>query len=327
MLHILLTLLKILGWVLLAVLGLILLITLIVLFVPVRYSGRAVRETGWPEAEVSAGWLLSLIRVEAAFRDRKLSVRGQILWKTFGKSAEAEPAEEKSASEPEEAPREAREVPPKPEEIKPEAPARTQNPPGKKAEKNPDKKPDKTNKKTDQKTEKKAPAPSLDERLQGLTEKLVTRIYDLLDKAAGMMDQGEAAVRKAENKIDHIKRKAEPFTSAASMQYYRRAVSRLLSALRHYMPRRLEGYLRFGTGSADTTGELTGLAYLLLPAGNGRFEICPDFYESAFACDAGLSGRVRLCHAAAFLVKMLFDRHTWRLLRQLRGKRKGERHG
>ena len=327
MLHILLTLLKILGWVLLVVLGLILLITLIVLFAPVRYSGRAVRETGWPEAEVSAGWLFSLIRVEAAFRDRKLSVKGRILWKSFGKSAET--GNEESSPEAEEAPViQVEEITPEPpappEEIKPEPQTPAQKPPEKKPGKKPDKKPEK---KPDKKPEKKAPAQSLNERLSGLTETLVSRIYDLLDKAAGVLDQGEEAVWKAEKKIDDIKRKAEPFTSAASMQYYRRAVSRLLSALRHYMPRRLEGYLRFGTGSADTTGELTGLAYLLLPAGNGQFEICPDFYEAAIACDAGLSGRVRLCHAAAFLVKMLFDRHTWRLLKQLRRKRKGERHG
>ena len=35
---------------------------------------------------------------------------------------------------------------------------------------------------------------------------------------------------------------------------------------KHYCPRRISGYLHFGTGDPALTGQLTGIIYLVLPA-------------------------------------------------------------
>ena len=61
MVSILFTVLKVIGITLLIILGLVLFILLLVLFVPVRYSGKGSYQDGLFTAKLRASWLLHLI--------------------------------------------------------------------------------------------------------------------------------------------------------------------------------------------------------------------------------------------------------------------------
>lgn len=71
MLHILLTILKIIGIILLVVLSLILIICACILFVPVRY-GAYIRHKDSPELRVKVTYLLHAVSLQIIFRDKKL---------------------------------------------------------------------------------------------------------------------------------------------------------------------------------------------------------------------------------------------------------------
>ena len=71
MLHILLTILKVIGIILLVILALIIALILIVLFVPVRYRIHVRKEDSPLEAEGIFTWLLKLLRVEVRYRNKK----------------------------------------------------------------------------------------------------------------------------------------------------------------------------------------------------------------------------------------------------------------
>ncbi len=73
MLHIVLTILAVLGKILLALLGFILLLFLLILFVPVRYSGTVQKQDSSLQGQGSVSWLLRLIQIRAGWADRKLS--------------------------------------------------------------------------------------------------------------------------------------------------------------------------------------------------------------------------------------------------------------
>ena len=74
MLHVILLILRIIGIVLAAILGIVLLLLLLVLFVPIRYRVHVrKREEVLLEARVT--WLLHLLSVPVAFRDGVLSVK------------------------------------------------------------------------------------------------------------------------------------------------------------------------------------------------------------------------------------------------------------
>lgn len=71
MVSILFTVLKIIGITLLIILGLVLFILLLILFVPVRYSGKGSYQDGLFSAKLHASWLLHLISVWGAFQSQE----------------------------------------------------------------------------------------------------------------------------------------------------------------------------------------------------------------------------------------------------------------
>ena len=71
MLHIVLMLLKIIGLVIVSVLGLALLLLCVLLFVPIRYRASGNKTTECLEADGKLSWLLGAVRVEFAFKDKK----------------------------------------------------------------------------------------------------------------------------------------------------------------------------------------------------------------------------------------------------------------
>ena len=78
-LHIILLILKIVGYILLGIIGLLLALMLIVLFVPVCYelSGKYDDD---PEAEGKVSWLFGALKVQGGFKEKKLRARVNFLW-------------------------------------------------------------------------------------------------------------------------------------------------------------------------------------------------------------------------------------------------------
>ncbi len=88
--------------------------------------------------------------------------------------------------------------------------------------------------------------------------------------------------------------------------------------LRHYAPRRLNGWLKFGTGDPALTGELTGVLYLLLPARAEGFSVEPCFTEKLFETELDAAGHIRACHLISLLFRVISDRRVRRLIRVYR---------
>ncbi len=97
MIHILLLILKIIGFILAAILGILVLLICIVLFVPIRYE-LAVKCDGTIEslkAKMTVTWLLKLLSAEVLYKDKKVRNRIRIAWiKKEVKSNEKETHEE-----------------------------------------------------------------------------------------------------------------------------------------------------------------------------------------------------------------------------------------
>lgn len=90
MIQILLFILKLIGWILLGILGVILGILLLVLFCALRYRIDGKKEEK-PEGKVRISWLFGIISLVAAYQDALLiqaKLFGKTVWKTDGKSGE-----------------------------------------------------------------------------------------------------------------------------------------------------------------------------------------------------------------------------------------------
>ena len=76
MIHILLLILKIIGWILLVILGILILLAGIFLFVPVRYRGDVLGEGEWENlfASLKFSWLCSLVKGEVSYQGRSVKM-------------------------------------------------------------------------------------------------------------------------------------------------------------------------------------------------------------------------------------------------------------
>ena len=156
------------------------------------------------------------------------------------------------------------------------------------------------------------------EREDGEGSVLYERLAQFFSEASQWPDQVRKRWDRIGNGIRKMKQTLEPFTDPWVKDFFRRSFERLLHTLRHFRIREIRGYLRFGTGRADLTGQATGLMYLLLPAGASRFQVEPDFFEKTLETDCFLKGRIRFCHVFHLLVITILDRSFWRLIRRIR---------
>lgn len=101
MVHIILTILKIIGWILLAVLGVIVLLSCVMLFTPLRYEIRAKCDgrLSTLEGGVKFSYFLHLISGSVRYADKKLVWKLRIAWKKLGSEKEAAEAVKETADE------------------------------------------------------------------------------------------------------------------------------------------------------------------------------------------------------------------------------------
>lgn len=67
----------------------------------------------------------------------------------------------------------------------------------------------------------------------------------------------------------------------------------IIKLVRHILPRRLKGSLRFGFDDPAATGILTGAAAIFYPKYQKHFQLEPDFQESCVEADCEGGGRIR----------------------------------
>ena len=349
--HILLTILRIIGIILLVVIGLILLLVCLFLFVPLRYRGQLVREegSGVPfEGKLTVTWLLRMLSVLVEMRGRSPVITLKVFGfrvKTFGSAAEThkkkktkqaagkrgnkekagkeekESAEGKAAEEKKPVEKTAAE-----EKKSVERTAKEEKKPveGKAGE---EKKPVE---KTDSGPGGKGKKPDMASKRNGLFRwlgklqeflfsvpqrltDLYLLLYDLADDVSGKAEE-------AQEKFQKLSEKIRPFTEADARDWYGRVWIRIRKLIRHCRIRRIEGYLRYGTGAPDKTAYLTGLLYEVLPASAGRFDLQPLFLEKGFEADVIFRGHVRACHFVWTAIRLFLDRQTRKMIRLVRKK-------
>ena len=79
-------------------------------------------------------------------------------------------------------------------------------------------------------------------------------------------------------------------------------------------PKKIEGWLRFGTGDVYTEGQYLSYLCLLYPLYGRKFEIWPEWDEEVFETDAAFSGRITMFIVLLVALKVLFNKKV-KLLR------------
>lgn len=299
---VLLTILKVLGIILLSILGLLLIIILLFLFVPFVYKIRVKYVDKQLEAEGEVSFLFRLLRARAAYKD-ELSYEAKAAFFTLISSEKAGRDEEDGK----EAHKESKAADVKAEDTSLKTTAagtqvdckqavceqvNEENKAGKKA------KSKKAKKQKSKKTKKKL---NIFAKIEEIKEKIEAKWTAFKETFLSLNNKKEAVLKfiNAEGTVAGI--------------FYLLTQSKIL--IKMILPKKIKGWLRFGTGDVYTEGQYLTYLCFVYPLYAGKFDIIPEWEEEVIEVDATFSGKIRMFAMLLIGLKLLFSKKVKALLR------------
>ena len=295
MLHIIFLILKILGLVLLAAVGIIILLLAAFILLPARYTAAASWDGTMDSLRwrVKFHWLIHLISGEAVYENGRLIWRFRTAWKHFDstsgykKTSSAAPerirtSAEKTAGSTEDLKDTARPVKQKPEAGKEQEPE---------AEKEQKAKTQKTV--SDKKKEKKN---SFSEKISAYWDKIKYTFKKLYDNIKALAKKKEKLRRFLTNEIHK--------------NAFLKAVKELKRLLRRLCPEKLEGDIEFGFEDPAYTGYLLAGISLIYPMAGEFLNIRADFENKVLKGSVLAAGKLRLLYILIPAWNLFFDRNV-----------------
>ncbi len=303
MLSVILLILKIIGIVLLCLLGLVIFLLLLLLLVPVRYRGRAAKADAI-EADVHATWLLHLVHVTVTYGEEGLDKKIKIFGFTLkdkdaeAKDTEAKPGKDESA---EEEHKEEKAEEEKTEERKTEKKGgdvqtvKAEEKTEVKAEAAPEVKAEakteiveadvkaEAEKKSESENKKNGDKESVDtepEEKESLFDKLEKKKTDIAEKLNNIY-----------NKLVHYKEIIDDPRFRNGIRY---ALNRAIAALKHILPGKLKGYAHYGFEDPSTTGYITAAVGATYGMFHDFMKFEPDFENPVLEGNIEFRGHARL---------------------------------
>lgn len=154
---------------------------------------------------------------------------------------------------------------------------------------------------------------TLADKIKAFCEKL-KNIWEKLSPE-NIMDTIEANEEKLEKKAADIKRKLkriDKFLNMSCTIKTRKYIFRYLkSVLMHISPRRIKGYVRFGLKDPASTGKTLGYISMLPFVYQKHFSIYPDFYEKVIEAEVSLKGRIHI----GYILRIALKPYIWRTIK------------
>lgn len=325
MLHILLLILKIIGMIIVGILGILVLLIGIILFVPVRYEGKAVCEKTMKnlQAQVRASWLLHLVSFRLAVKDGRIKWKLRIAWKTMKGASETEP-ELKAEPELEDTKREPKEA--KQDEDTGwktvEKDCETQKEDleealqmeekaveeVREAEKKTVEESAKTDRKKVEKSGKECKSISKSnaekKEKESLIDKIKCTFHKICDKIKTLLDRKEKVM---EFLTDPTQRKA--------FEKVKKGIFTLLKKIR---PKKLSARIHYGFSDPYNTGKVLAVLGILYPFYGEAVEIEPDFENQILEGSCYIKGGIRVSPFVSLLLKLVLAKEVRLAYRQIK---------
>lgn len=276
MLHILFLILKIIGMILLAIFGILILLLCTVFLMPANYLIQTKTEEGLKALsfKAKAHWFLHLFTVYYIYKDKKSDWQVRIGWKTFNhkdnddsvrseKKHEDVIVEEVESSEKDET-------------------TRTKQ----------------SGEKGDRETTK---TPEKQCENQSWFKKIKCTILKICDKIKSFWETKE--------KITSF------LTDDVHVEAFKIVKTELGILARHLRPRRIRGFVKFGFEDPYRTGQVLAGLSILYPFYGENVEIYPDFEQKILKGDLYIKGHIRMVHLATLLWRLFFNRYVRRTYR------------
>lgn len=325
MLGILLTILKIIGIILLVLIGLILLAAAVILLVPIRYHGEGAREEKILSGNVKLTWLLHMISASASLSEDGTKIRVCLFRKTIYPKSKAKKMTKQDApkkSEKLEKPKQQSDTVSKevatiyePKKPNPELPKKEKKnvyeaPEAKKMD-------EPESEKKQQSQKEKSARPDVKSKFEDIKQKLLAVKEKFIDSKAG--------IQKIKNKIDYWKNLLTSDPMKEAMEFLWKKTKGLLH---HILPRRMTGRIHFGFEDPSKTGKTLAYFSMLYPFTKENLVIEPEFEteELILEGDIAFRGRIRLGYLVYVALSVVLNKNIRRQYKRLRqgGNKDGE---
>ena len=350
MLHIVLFVLKLLGILLLAVMILLLLAVLAVLLVPVRYRARAERAGEW-RFSGRLWWLARIVGADISWEDGKLKASARLFWllriPLYPREEKAPPAPGRQRGRKKKG---APSKPPAQEGGKPAA-KKQDKPAGKpapaaraeesvslplaqqgaKAVQKPapaaraEESPQPAAKRAVEEPEREDGRQGAGQESESLWEKIVRLAGQLREKlaaCAAFFRDMRYTFEKFCAKIADIRQNIQYYTEVLQEEETRQAFGlcreELLRLVRHVLPRKVRGNIRFGLEDPAATGQLFGLYCAFCQFPGWELAVEPDFEQPVLEGELEIKGKARGAAVLRAGWKLLRSRDIRHLIRRLR---------
>ena len=335
---ILLTILKIIGIVILCVIGLVILIILIVSWVPIRYDAGVEKKSAF---RLSAGvsWFLRAFSFRFFMNEEGSGTVIKLFGKTLSESSsgetEEDKAEEKSEGEKaesppgegipessgEEAPQAAPAAPEKPPEESAVGPPENAESLQESAESHEEKPQEESPPVEEAHEEEPAASGKPPEDTSGEAQESAENAEEEVfidEKIDDFLDNIQVKYLEFEDKWEGLRDKYEFLTCEQAMREYGRALKNIGKILKHILPNRLNGHIRFGFDSPALTGKILAYYCMLAPVHKYALIPEPEFTEKVIEGDAELTGRIFLGYIILKALAIVLNLDTLYLIRNFR---------
>lgn len=319
MLGILLTILKIIGIILLVLIGLILLAAAVILLVPIRYHGEGAREEKILSGSVKLTWLLHMISASASLSEDGTKIRVCLFGKTIYPKTKKPPKQSKAKKMPkQEAPKKSeKSEKPKQQSDTVSKDVATIYEPQKPIPELPKKMDEPESEKKQQSQKEKSARPDVKSKFEAIKQKLLAVKEKFIDSKAG--------IQKVKNKIDYWKNllTSDPVKEAMGFLW-----KKTKGLLHHILPRRMTGRIHFGFEDPSKTGKTLAYFSMLYPFTKENLVIEPEFEteELILEGDIAFRGRIRLGYLVYVALSVVLNKNIRRQYKRLRqgGNKDGE---
>lgn len=288
MIHILLLILKIIGWILLVILGILLLLAAIFLLVPVTYEGELHGSGEWKRisGSLKVSWLYSLVKGEIFYREGVMDWKFRLAWKKFS----CEQTEEAAGSVvlKEDTPKETNI--PKTESSSDgigQTQFQKQEQPG-------------TEKKQSQKEREKEKSSALKPGLEEWISEKIERIQCTFRKICDML---RSLAKKKE-------RMTEFLTDEIHQSAFMKGMTELRRLFRFLKPSHCEADLEFGFSDPSVTGYVLAGVSMVYPFVGEHVEIAPNFEEQLLVGSARITGKIRACYFIIVVWNLFWNKNV-----------------
>ncbi len=327
MLHVLLLIIKIIGWILLGIVGLLLLLVLLILFCPIRYQADVSYQGGKTlQAKAKVRYLILSVRVlyDQRREKDKLEQEIRLLWFRLGKK-KAEAAEHEAEHLADEGFDDAWDDVDEDEEGDAVSEIPTISLPEMDTSENIE---TETENKTEEEPEPEVfdldepdDLPEEEKKRSGRLKILCRKVWEKIKKiwtfvinhtpgkvAERVTDKIEKKTATAKKKIRRLQKFWNLSCTVKTREYLKKYIPR---TFKHILPRKVKGYVHYGMDEPYKTGQVTGYLSLLPFVYQKGLSMQPDFEQKVLELDVKLKGRIQL----GYLLRIVLNRNIWRTIK------------